>query len=279
MSFNQEERIELAASCRDTDHIPKVTDAGKVLVNSQGKRIQVMHNGTQVLADGYYSTPLTHLIEKLKGHHEPQEEKVFYEILKLVKSESVMIELGAYWSFYSLWFQSAVNGARNIMVEPEEENLRIGRENFELNGRKGTFIHALIGSQSSPDSNPPTVTIDELMKTYSLDHLEILHADIQGAEHKMLLGGRQSFAEKKIRFVFISTHGTRMHARCLGFLRRCLYHVIVEHTTHESFSNDGLIVATADSHLKAKITISYRSSTFGGRFRSLLCRVHSHFAH
>jgi hypothetical protein len=279
MSFNQEERIELAASCRDTDHISKVTDAGKVLVNSQGKRIQVMHNGIQVLADGYYSTPLTQLIERLKGHHEPQEEKVFYEVLKLVKPGSTMIELGAYWSFYSLWFQSAVNGARNIMVEPEEENLRVGRQNFELNGRKGTFVHALIGSRSSPGTNPPTVTVDELMKTHSLDHLEILHADIQGAEHEMLLGARQSFAEKKIRFVFISTHGTRMHARCLGFLRKCHYHIIVEHTTHESFSNDGLIVATADPDFRAKITISYRPAPLGKKLRSLLCRVHSHFAH
>jgi hypothetical protein len=277
MSFNQEERNELAASCRDIDHIPKVADAGKVLVNSDGKRIQMMHNGIQVLADGYYSTPLTHLIEKLKGHHEPQEEKVFYEILKLVKPGSTMIELGAYWSFYSLWFQSAINGARNIMIEPEEENLRIGQENFELNRRKGTFIHALVGSKSLNDTKPPTVAVDDLMKIHSLDRLEILHADIQGAEHEMLLGGRQSFAGKKIRFVFISTHGTRMHARCLGFLRQLHYHVIVEHTTHESFSNDGLIVATADPDLKAKITISYRSSSFGGRFRSLLCRIHSHF--
>jgi predicted O-methyltransferase YrrM len=148
MSLNQEEKNQLAASCRDTEQIPKVADAGKVLTNAQGKRIQVMHNGIQVLADGYYSTPLTQLIEKLQGHHEPQEEKVFYEILKLVKPGSTMIELGAYWGFYSLWFQSAVNGARNVMVEPEEENLRIGRQNFEFNGRTGTFLHALVSSQS-----------------------------------------------------------------------------------------------------------------------------------
>ncbi|HXB58992.1 MAG TPA: FkbM family methyltransferase [Candidatus Acidoferrales bacterium] len=277
MSLNQEEKIRLAASCRDMDHVPRVADAGKILTNAQGKRIQVMHNGIQVLADGYYSVFLTELIERLKGHHEPQEEKVFYEILKLVKPGSAMIELGAYWSFYSLWFQSAVQGARNIMVEPEEENLRVGRLNFELNGRTGTFIHALVGSKSSNDTKPPTVAVDDLMKTHSLDRLEILHADIQGAEHEMLLGGQQSFAGKKIRFVFISTHGTRMHARCLGFLRKHHYHVIVEHTTHESFSNDGLIVATADPDFKEQITISHHRSAFGKQIRSLLCRLHSHF--
>jgi hypothetical protein len=118
-----------------------------------------------------------------------------------------------------------------------------------------------------------------LIKTYAPGHLEILHSDIQGAEHEMLLGARQAFAEKKIRFVFISTHGTRMHARCLGFLRKHHYHVIVEHTTHESFSNDGLIVATADLDFKAKITISYLSPPLGKRLRSLLCRIHSRFTH
>jgi hypothetical protein len=204
---------------------------------------------------------------------------VFYEILKMIEPGATMMEIGAYWSYYSLWFQRAIKGAKTIMVEPVEENLQVGRRNFELNGREGTFIHALVGSHSSPDTKPGTVTVDGLMKANSIGHLDILHADIQGAEHQMLIGARQTIEARKIRFVFISSHGTRKHARCLGFLRKFGYRIIVEHTSHESFSHDGLIVATADSDFRKEMTISYHSPSFGKRIRSFLCRVQSHFVH
>ena len=279
MNKQEQERVRLAVSCHDTDYIPKVAEAGKIFTNSLGERIQVMHNGVQVLADRYYSEILTQIIAGLKGHHEPQEEKVFYEILKMVEPGTAMMELGAYWSYYSLWFQSAIKGAKNIMVEPDAENLRVGRRNFELNEMKGTFIHALAGSHDSPNTEPMTVTVDGLMKTNAIDRLEILHVDTQGAEHKVLIGARQAIEGGKIRFVFISSHGTRMHARCLGFLRKFGYHIIVEHTSHESFSHDGLIVATANPGLKNEITISCRSPGIGKQMRSLLCRLQSYFVH
>lgn len=271
--------MRLTVSCRDTDYIPKTAEAGSVYTNTRGERIQLMHNGVQVLADKYYDDVLTRIIEGLKGHHEPQEEKVFYEILQMVEPGAMMMEMGAYWGYYSLWFQTVIKGSKNFMIEPVEENLRVGRRNFELNGRKGIFIQAWVGSQESNDTKPVTVTVDGLMKAYSIDRLAILHADIQGAEHKMLIGARQAIEGKKIRFVFVSSHGTRMHARCLGFLRKFGYCIIVEHTSHESFSHDGLIVATADSDFKKEIQISYRSPGFGKRIRSFLCRMHSHFAH
>ena len=76
------------------------------------------------------------------------------EILKVIPPGSTMMEMGAYWGYYSLWFQSAISGAKNIMVEPVEENLRIGRRNFKLNGREGIFVHAYAGSQSSQATRP-----------------------------------------------------------------------------------------------------------------------------
>lgn len=74
-------RIEMTASCRDSDVIPKVKDAGQVVVEN-GTRLQMMHNGLRVLADGYCGPWMTELIERCRGHHEPQEEVVFYELLK-----------------------------------------------------------------------------------------------------------------------------------------------------------------------------------------------------
>jgi hypothetical protein len=57
--------------CADADYIPKVPDAGKVRVDEQGNRVQVMHNGLLVGADGYYGDFVTQIIERMKEHHEP----------------------------------------------------------------------------------------------------------------------------------------------------------------------------------------------------------------
>jgi hypothetical protein len=279
MNAQEQERFRLTVSCHDTDYIPKVAEAGNVFTNSHGERIQVMHNGAQVLADKYYSDFITRIIEGLKGHHEPQEEKVFYEILKTVEPGTTMMEMGAYWSYYSLWFQTAITGAKNFMVEPVAENLLVGRRNFELNGRKGTFIQALVGAEESNDTKPETITVDGLMQTHAIDRLEILHADTQGAEHKMLLGARRAIAGRRVRFVVISTHGYRMHARCLGFLRKHGYKIFVEHTPVESFSHDGLIAATIDASFSRRISISHRPLKVQERIRSFLCRVQSYFVH
>ncbi len=85
MNNEEQERVRLAVSCRDADYIPKIAKAGSVITNSAGERVQFMHNGILVLADRYYSEMNTRTIEGLKGHHEPQEEKIFYEILKSIQ--------------------------------------------------------------------------------------------------------------------------------------------------------------------------------------------------
>lgn len=41
-----------------------------------------MHNGVKVIAGGYYGSWMTEIIRLLQGHHEPQEERVFYENIK-----------------------------------------------------------------------------------------------------------------------------------------------------------------------------------------------------
>lgn len=67
----------MAARCRDCDDVPKVADAGEVLETPEGERIQIMHNGLRVVADGYYGQWMTDLIRLCRGHHETQEERIF----------------------------------------------------------------------------------------------------------------------------------------------------------------------------------------------------------
>jgi hypothetical protein len=57
------------------------------------------------------------------------------------------------------------------------------------------------------------------------------------------------FAEKRIRFCFVSTHSHHIsgdpltHQRCLAIVKAAGGQILAEHDVQESFSGDGLIVA------------------------------------
>jgi hypothetical protein len=264
-------RVELATSCRDAEDIPKVRDAGMVFYDTSGDAMQLMHNGVRVIANGYYGSFNSELVKRLRGHHEPQEEKVFYELLKLVSPGAVMIELGAYWSYYSLWFHQSIAGAINYMVEPVAENLELGKKNFALNNFQWHFVQALVGDAQSVESQSPRITVDGLAKKEGLTKIEILDADIEGHEYAMLFGARDLIKSKLVRFIFISTHGFKVHAKCLGFLRRQGYKIITEHTPGESYSVGGLIAACADSNVD-KVEVTKKPQNIKEQTKSLVCR-------
>ncbi|MGD0284552.1 MAG: FkbM family methyltransferase, partial [Candidatus Saccharimonadales bacterium] len=212
-------RIEITASCKDCNYIPKVSAAGKVLKNKVGQTYQIMHNGIKVVVDGYYGPWVTELIKKLQGHHEPQEEKVFYELAKLFQPNTTMIELGSYWAYYSLWFHKAVKGGFNICCEPDPRNTEIGQINFALNGyNEGVkFINAAAGQDDgkvisfdaehvADKVRVPIRSVDSLVKEYKIERLEVLHMDVQGAEYDALLGAAETIKSGRLRFVFVSTH-------------------------------------------------------------------------
>ena len=171
-----------------------------VFHNTAGEAIQLMHNGVKVIADAYYGQFNSEIVKKLRGHHEPQQERVFHELLKLVTAGSVMIELGAYWSYYSLWFHQSIPNAINYVVEPITEHLELGKRNFALNDFQAHFVHALVGDTQSGESEPPTITVDEFVKKEGLTKVEVLHADIQGHEYAMLLGTKDSLQSKLLRY-------------------------------------------------------------------------------
>jgi hypothetical protein len=238
-------RIRLTVSCDDADLIPKVADAGKLFEDESGP-YQLMHNGIKVVKDGYCGKWMTDLIYGLKGHHEPQEEKVFHEVLKYIPPEGVMIELGSYWAYYSLWFSFAVPEAQNYMIEPDPQFMKIGQKNFALNHKKGFFYRgyaAIKGNDQVDYQGARPIFIDAFLEEEGISHVSILHADIQGAEYEMLKSCVKSMETKKIDFFFISTHGDGLHYMCWKFLQEHGYAIIAEHAPSESYSVDGLIVA------------------------------------
>ena len=276
-NLSPEQRKDLTVSCRDTDYIKKVKDAGKIK-KVKGRDVQVMHDGTMVLAGGYHGDWMADVISELRGHHEPQEEKVFFEVLKRVKSDSWMIELGSFWAYYSIWFSRFVNRSHNICCEPDPNNISLGEMNSELNNVSLNFIQSAAGSKdgdkvdvtmdsdSTKTVNLSVRTVDSLVEEFQIDKLELVHIDVQGFEHDALKGCVNSIKNKKLRFVFISTHhyvfsnNPNTHEDCMKFVVNHGGNIISSHTIPESFSGDGLIVASfsdEDKDFKVSTSIAH----------------------
>src|ERR1035438_9002569 len=151
------ERIEDVIDCPDNRLIERHPHAGEI---EMGK--QVMHNGIVVTLGGYYGEPIVQMLHKNKGVHEPQEEYAFEQVLNEIPSDGTMIELGAYWSFYSIWFNKRVKNAKNFLVEPDAINMLYGINNFRLNKVKGNFTNAFISKVSGTRDGIPVICVDDL---------------------------------------------------------------------------------------------------------------------
>lgn len=123
-----DDRVRNALAAPDNARIPRVPEAGRI-----HDAALTLHNGIRVGELSYDGEGPRRLMAKNRGVHEPQEEFVFQEVLKLLPPGSQMLELGSYWAFYSIWFYHAVPEARCLCVEPDARNLEMGRGNFTLN--------------------------------------------------------------------------------------------------------------------------------------------------
>jgi FkbM family methyltransferase len=232
-------RIQDVLKSEDNDKIVRVEDAGTIKNGNF-----VMHNGIQIIPTSYYGKPNLKLLIKNRGVHEPQEEFIFQETLKTLPENSVILELGSYWAFYSLWFYKEVKNAKCYMVEPDLASLKFGKRNFEINDAVGDFTFSYISNKSYIDKTGNRfVCVDDFVKNKKIEFIHILHCDIQGFEDKMLEGAIKSFELNKIEYVFISTHSNNLHAYCIEFLKNFNFNIIADVNMDESYSLDGLIVA------------------------------------
>jgi FkbM family methyltransferase len=269
------DRVEVAASCRDCDMLRKVEKAGQTF--GANDEFQLMHNGLIVCRGAYHGEWMTEIIRRLRGHHEPQEEKVFAEALRYLPDSAVMLELGSFWAYYSMWAHQQIKHPSCIMVEPNAHKLAVGKEHFLLNRMNGIFIRGFVGSHSEPLASfkdwdgaiykIPMLSIDGMMEERKLPKIDILHADVQGAEFDMLKGAARALREQRIGYIFVSTHGC-WHERCLKHLADHGYLIIASHSVLESFSGDGLIVARAPNYPGPdRVKVSVRRVSVLERFR------------
>lgn len=255
------DRVKMTISCRDTDAIDKVPDAGSVVDSDEG-RVQIMHNGLRVVAGGYHGEWMERIICELRGHHEPQEELVFHALLAYCRPGSLFVELGAFWSYYSLWFLQAIPRSTAICVEPDPKNLEMGRRNAALNGYADRiqFVPGWVGETAASSHEAVAESVGKPVALKRLDMtsiadlaggraVEMLHIDAQGAEFGFLRSMATATKTGKVRFLVVSTHHVSIsgspttHADCMAEIVRQNGKILCEHGVEESFSGDGLIVA------------------------------------
>jgi hypothetical protein len=234
-----EDRIKDVLECPDNVLLQRVSNAGTVT-----NGWQVMHNGIEVLVDGYYGNGITRMLTANRGCHEPQEEVVFDAIVNSLPPGAIMVEAGAYWAFYSMWLLKLDPEARVFLIEPEDKNLNIGKRNFEHNSCKGNFTHAYVGAApGTSDSGVPIVAMDSFATDHGLAHIHLLHADVQGFEIELLYGAESLLSSKRIDYLFISTHSPELHRQSSDRLRLLGYDILVSVDLHETHSVDGVLVA------------------------------------
>lgn len=251
-------RATMTISCRDAESIPKVSNAGAIEI-VDGKPVQVMHNGLRVLYGGYHGDWMANVIHGLRGHHEPQEERAFNELLRYCRPKTCILELGSFWAYYSMWYLKSIPFSTAYCLEPDATHIAVGQENMRLNSLGANFVRACVGDQfieqkqfateSGESVLMPQHTVPSAMEHFGLNGIELLHADVQGAELGILSSCASLFAAGKIRFLVISTHhasisgSSTTHAECVASVKASGAHILCEHDVDESFSGDGLIVA------------------------------------
>lgn len=282
-------RVLTAIRCTDCDALPKVAGAGDVF-EIDGVSVQRMHNGVLVEEGSYAGAWMTEIIRSLRGHHEPQEEAAFATIMDRLTSSAGpvprMLEFGSFWSYYSIWFARDLPGAEVLAMEPDPHNLDVGRRNAELNGVSDSveFLHGAIGMEPGSElrfanESDDSVTVvrqhdlGSLMARQGWDHVDVALVDVQGAETILLERAEPLLMAGRVRFLVVSTHHHRIsgdpltHQNALELIIRTGGHIIAEHTVGESFSGDGLIVASFDPQdIDLEVAISYaraRDSVFG----------------
>jgi len=159
------------------------------------------------------------------------------EVLDLKASNTthnLMIELGSNNCFYSMLYRQimAPIPIKNIMVEPYEIYMNLGKEHFELNGFNGEFLNRRIFTPErwcDKEFQCDPITIDNLFATYNLSGIDVLHCDIDGAEIYALEGAKIALEKKLISLIFLCTHSDDLHVKCKDILTNYSYNCILDH--------------------------------------------------
>lgn len=161
-------------------------------------------------------------------------EKIVLKLKKENKSFYSMIELGSNYAYYSMLFNKILEpyNKTNIMIEKLKYNLNRGKKHFQLNQMSGEFLQETIN---------PSFTIDDIINKFNLNHLDVLHSDIDGDELIMLEGCKNSLYENKISYIILLTHGIDKHMLCKEYFKNFNYNLMLDYD-EDDIGGDRLLI-------------------------------------
>ena len=199
-----------------------------------------LHNGNRVPIEGddaYYGS-FSKLLVINRGVHEPLEEYVFQQLIKILPEAPLMIELGSYWAHYSMWLKKMRPQATVILIDTDAAYLTTGANNFRRNGFGGEFFQAFVGTGH--------LEIDSFRESRMLPKIDVLHVDIQGFELEMLKGCQNSLSEERVDYLVVSTHSQEKHFGVVTTLAGLGYRIeVTSELDNETTSFDGFVFASS----------------------------------
>lgn len=195
-------------------------------------------------------------------------EKYILQMVESFPSNSyTMIELGSNQAYYSLMFHSILKklglSPVNILIEGQEENLQRGVEHFNINSFVAESRLYAIGTEEMALEALATGfkdkaaefcsqyvsnwrTLVEIFSEFGIENLDVLHCDIDLCEGVMFETAREIFEQKRVKYIFLSTHGNVLHEFCLKFLTDCGYSILLNHDSRFApVGGDTLLIARA----------------------------------
>lgn len=137
-----------------------------------------------------------------------------------------IIDAGANVGYSSIWFKQMFSKSRILAIEPEEENSKILSENisgipgitalenalwFEQTSLKisnpasDSWGFRLNTADSSSGNRIETVTIPDLISKYSIEQIDLLKIDIEGAEYELFRYGAESWLPF-VKMIMVEVH-------------------------------------------------------------------------
>jgi len=175
--------------------------------------------------------------------------RLFEKILKTInRSQPTFFELGSGGidaSFYSIIFEKNFNNECIILnTEPRKYLLDLVKTTFKDKHLQNAILEwGYNGTLQNNTDNTPLLTINHLVEKHNIQHIDVIHMDIQGAESKVCEEIFNTHLYKIIDYYFINTHGDE-YERCLSYFDPTKY---IFHFSDKMSGGygDGLIVAQA----------------------------------
>lgn len=164
----------------------------------------------------------------------------------------VMIECGSDHAYYSMLWKKILPNSTNVLIEPFDKHMELGKAHFSLNKLDGIFLLRTVGKKwagakgvASEFEQKDPITFLEIMRENNLTCVHLLHCDIDGCEIDMLKCNEDVFKNKLIHNIVVMTHGILLHKEAREIILNHGYTITKDHPD-QNIGWDGMIVASAN---------------------------------